>query len=156
MMLPNRIIQYFPIQVQPIFVMQELSIDSPQQFVCTFHGDVWQVRVFFWGGGGSPSTQTISTGAPLGYLLIHYLALLPIPSLVRSRWILGYPSNVPSLRGGGSSLSSCLPPPSTSASVGPSSVPPTPGPSGVLGLFSEGFRGVATTPPPPLGASQLY
>ena len=53
-MLPNSIVWDSPIQVRPVVIMQEVSIDSLKQQVHTFRGEVWQVLIFLQGGGAPP------------------------------------------------------------------------------------------------------
>ena len=44
--------------------MQEVSIDSLQQQVCTFWGESWEVRVFLWGRGMPPPPTRITYTFP--------------------------------------------------------------------------------------------
>ena len=46
MTLPDSVVHNSPIQVRPVVVLQESSIDSLQQQVCTFWSKVQEVRVF--------------------------------------------------------------------------------------------------------------
>ena len=53
-MLTCSVVCYSPVQVRPIIVVREVSIDSLQQQVRTFWGESQEVCVFLWGGGIPP------------------------------------------------------------------------------------------------------
>ena len=72
-MLPCSVVCDSPVQVRPVIVMQEVSIDSLQQQVRTFWGESWEVRVFFWRGGILPHASDLDRG-PRGVSLSLYLS----------------------------------------------------------------------------------
>ena len=52
-----------PVQLCPVVVLQEVSVDSLQQQLRTFGIESREVRIFLW-GGHVPPTQVTSTSAP--------------------------------------------------------------------------------------------
>ena len=61
--LPCSVVYYSPIQVRPVVVMREVSIDSLQQQLPTFWVESWEVCVFLW-GSGVPSMRVTLAGVP--------------------------------------------------------------------------------------------
>ena len=53
-MLPYSVVHDYPVQVRPVVIMQEVSIDFLQQQVPVFWAEYREVRVFLWGGARSP------------------------------------------------------------------------------------------------------
>ena len=53
-----------PLQVRPVVVMREVSIDFLQQKVRTFRGESQEVCVFLWGGGVPPHASDLYRAPP--------------------------------------------------------------------------------------------
>ena len=152
-MLPYSVVCNSPIQVQPVVVMQEVSIDLLQQQVRTFWVESWEVRVFLWGGGIPPHASDLNRGPPWGLSVPSSSNFFPLGLLLRllssifSRMALPSGQLVRSLSADGSaggegvlyvslSFPSPLSPPfPISSSTPPSSTAPTPSSLDLLGFL---------------------
>ena len=74
------IVRDSPVEVRPVVVMWEVSIDSLQQQVRKIWVDSWEVRIFLWGGHVPPHAIVLYRFPPWG-LSISVPSLLP-PLLV--------------------------------------------------------------------------
>ena len=77
MTLPCSVVCYSPVQVQPVVVMREVSIDYLQQQVRTFWGESQEVCIFLWGRWHLPPRIGPRLGPPLGSLRPCTLPPLP-------------------------------------------------------------------------------
>ena len=155
--LPCSVVCYPPVQVRPIAVMREVSIDSLQQQVRTFWGEYLEVRVFLWGGGIPPHASDLNWGPPWGLTVLLLLIICPIGLLLLCGTFglcagrLALPAPDATSAGGGDGLwvflsFPFLPPPSPPlprpVAAPPSASSSSPGPSG-LGLLRKSW-GLAT------------
>ena len=134
-----------PVQVRPIVVMWEVSIDFLQKQVRTFRCEVQEVCIFLWGGGTSPPVWITSTSAPLGVSPSLYPSLSASSSSAFVSYPLSTNSWLSSLLQGGVLLS-CppmhpLPPPPLPPPL--LYLPPSPDPPGGSGMLSVGCQGLA-------------
>ena len=110
--LPNSFIQESSIQVRLVVVMQEVSIDPPQQQLRPFSGKVRQVRIFLQGVTPPPNEKFLQIN-PLEALPLLNLPLSPSSVCAQfssSSWIF-YLGPLPPLGGGGGLLHITRPPP---------------------------------------------
>ena len=152
--MPDGVVCESSIQVRRIIVMWKVLVDFLQQQVCTFWGKIREVRVFLRGGTPPPHLDNLYWCPPWGLsVLILFLLNLGLFLILRLRpttcGLVALLRLVPPSAGGGStSLFPCFLPLSSASSASsvaaPARSPPTPGPSGVLGLLFEGCRGLAT------------
>ena len=158
--LPCSVVCYYPVQLRPVVVMQEASIDSLQQQVRTFWGEFFEFRIFLWGGGIPPHVSDLNWG-PVGSFRLLLLYLLPPWATAPSPLLCFQPDGSPFwpvaplsaccwlCGGGGGGVALSFPSPPSPPVHLPSSTPlastaPTPSPSDLLGLLSLGCRSLAT------------
>ena len=85
-MLPYSVVCENPIQVRPIVVVGEFSIDFLQEQVRTFRGKVRYIRIFLWGGQSPPHADHLYCCPPWGiyfsFPTLSLLFLLCLPLLL--------------------------------------------------------------------------
>ena len=74
-----------PVQVRPVVVMREVSIDSLQQQVRMFWGEYQEFRVFLWGGHVFPHVNDLYRCPPWGLSVPDPFLLIPLLFLFRLR-----------------------------------------------------------------------
>ena len=76
--MPDCVVRDSLVQVRPITLMWGVSIELPQQQLCTFMCEVLEVRIFLWGGHAPPPhTDNLFRFPPWGlFVPVPFLSLI--------------------------------------------------------------------------------
>ena len=146
---PDGFVRDSPVQVRPIVVVEEVSIESLQQQVRMFWGKVREVYAFLRGGHVPSHADHLYRCSPWGISVPFPFLLIP-PILLHLRLVSALrclleilPLILTFSEGYPAAPSPCVPPAtSSSSSSAPASAPLSSDPPGGSGLSSVGFRGL--------------